>query len=128
MHHPTALPAGIADTIASPAVEAPLDPGHIDPPTLSMVFGPNDSPLAGRAGKAVTGRAIGERLLTEAETSVSLKVQQAGGRGRGQQGCMPAWLLPANQGCDNNDSLHAASYGSCSCSCRHPKRCAVQAM
>ena len=39
-----------------------------------MVFGPNDSPLAGRAGKAVTGRVIGERLVAEAETSVSLKV------------------------------------------------------
>lgn len=41
-----------------------------------MIFGPNDSPLAGRAGKAVTGRLIGERLLAEAETSVSLKVRQ----------------------------------------------------
>ena len=39
-----------------------------------MVFGPNDSPLAGRAGKAVTGRVIGERLQAEAETSVSLRV------------------------------------------------------
>ncbi|PNH02909.1 GTP-binding protein TypA/BipA [Tetrabaena socialis] len=49
--------------------------GRVDPPTLAMVFGPNDSPLAGRAGKALTGRAIGERLQAEAETSVSLRVQ-----------------------------------------------------
>lgn len=40
----------------------------------SMVFSANDSPLAGRAGKAVTGRAIGSRLGLEAESSVSLHV------------------------------------------------------
>ena len=45
-----------------------------------MVFGPNDSPLAGRAGKAVTGRVIGERLQAEAETSVSLRVISLPGR------------------------------------------------
>ena len=66
--------AGIADTIASPAVERGIDPGPIDPPTLSMVFSANDSPLAGRSGKAVTARAIGERLMAEAEGSVSLRV------------------------------------------------------
>ncbi|GFR51333.1 hypothetical protein Agub_g13750, partial [Astrephomene gubernaculifera] len=71
--------AGIADTIASPEVTEPMDPGRVDPPTLAMVFGPNDSPLAGRAGKALTGRAIGERLQAEAETSVSLKVKQVPG-------------------------------------------------
>ena len=48
-----------------------------------MVFGPNDSPLAGRAGKAVTGRVIGDRLQAEAETSVSLKVNALPGRGGG---------------------------------------------
>lgn len=40
----------------------------------SMVFSANDSPLAGRSGKAVTGRVIGQRLQQEAESSVSLKV------------------------------------------------------
>jgi GTP-binding protein len=94
------VPAGIADTIASPAVEAPLDPGHIDPPTLSMVFGPNDSPLAGRAGKAVTGRAIGARLSAEAETSVSLRVKQAGGW---QQG-----VVPRGWGASGSDTWRAA--------------------
>ncbi len=57
-----AAAAAIGDTVAAPSVATPLDPGRIDPPTLAMVFGPNDSPLAGRAGKALTGRAIGERL------------------------------------------------------------------
>ena len=36
--------------------------GQIDPPTLSMVFGPNTSPLAGREGSQLTGSKIGERL------------------------------------------------------------------
>jgi GTP-binding protein len=39
-----------------------------------MVFSANNSPLAGRSGKAVTGRVIGQRLMQEAEASVSLKV------------------------------------------------------
>eukprot|EP00879_Flechtneria_rotunda_P027547 GHRR01029515.1.p1 GENE.GHRR01029515.1~~GHRR01029515.1.p1 ORF type:complete len:442 (+),score=127.91 GHRR01029515.1:889-2214(+) len=71
--------AGIADTIAAPAVQHALDPGPIDPPTLSMVFSANDSPLAGRSGKAVTGRYIGQRLAQEAETSVSLTVNVLAG-------------------------------------------------
>lgn len=41
-----------------------------------MMFSPNDSPFAGRVGKFLTGAKIGERLLAEAETSVSLKVAQ----------------------------------------------------
>jgi GTP-binding protein len=69
--------AGIGDTIAAPLVALPLDPGPIDPPTLAMVFSPNDSPFAGRSGKAVTGRALGERLAAEAEASVSLEVRPA---------------------------------------------------
>lgn len=40
-----------------------------------MVFSANDSPLAGKAGKAVTGRTIGQRLAQEAEASVSLRVK-----------------------------------------------------
>lgn len=36
--------------------------GKIDPPTLSMVFSPNTSPLAGREGTQLTGTKIGERL------------------------------------------------------------------
>ena len=40
----------------------------------SMVFSPNDSPLAGREGTQMTGSKIGERLLAEASTSVSLRV------------------------------------------------------
>ena len=39
-----------------------------------MIFAPNDSPLAGRAGLHLTGTKIGERLTQEADTSVSLRV------------------------------------------------------
>lgn len=47
----------------------------------SMVFSPNDSPLAGREGSQLTGSKIGERLMAEAATSVSLRVLPAGGGG-----------------------------------------------
>ncbi|GAB4823663.1 hypothetical protein N2152v2_010709 [Parachlorella kessleri] len=73
--------AGIADTVAAPAVLQPLPPGQIDPPTLSMVFSPNTSPLAGREGSQLTGTKIGERLAAEAETNVSLRVLPVEGSG-----------------------------------------------
>ena len=43
----------------------------------SMVFAPNDSPLAGRVGLHLTGTKIGERLRQEADTSVSIRVLTA---------------------------------------------------
>lgn len=46
-----------------------------------MVFSPNSSPLAGREGTHLTGSKIGERLMAEAATSVSLRVLPAGGGG-----------------------------------------------
>ncbi|KAK9808999.1 hypothetical protein WJX72_007651 [[Myrmecia] bisecta] len=76
-----AASAGIADTIGSVSLEQPLEPGLIEPPTLSMVFSPNDSPLAGREGVHLTGSKIGERLAAEAETSVSLRVIPVPGGG-----------------------------------------------
>lgn len=47
----------------------------------SMVFSPNDSPLAGREGTQLTGSKIGERLAAEAATSVSLRVVPVDGGG-----------------------------------------------
>lgn len=47
----------------------------------SMVFSPNDSPLAGREGTQLTGSKIGERLAAEAATSVSLRVVPMDGGG-----------------------------------------------
>ncbi|KAL3154804.1 hypothetical protein ABBQ38_011348 [Trebouxia sp. C0009 RCD-2024] len=76
-----AASAGIADTIGDAELVSPLSPGPIEPPTLSMIFGPNDSPLAGREGSHLTGSKIGERLNAEAETSVSLRVLPVDGGG-----------------------------------------------
>ena len=47
----------------------------------SMVFSPNDSPLAGREGTHLTGSKIGERLAQEAATSVSLRIIPVKGGG-----------------------------------------------
>jgi GTP-binding protein len=64
--------AGVADTIAAPEVSAPLPTQPLDPPTLAMTFGPNDSPLGGREGKFVTGTHVLERLNKELENNVSI--------------------------------------------------------
>lgn len=79
------------DTLCGLEVAEPLQTQAIDPPTLTMTFGVNDSPLAGRDGTHLTGTKIGSRLLAEAETNVSIRVmQQAGGgdsfevQGRGE--------------------------------------------
>ncbi len=53
----------------------PLPPMHIDEPTLQMTFLVNNSPFAGREGKWVTSRKIEERLLSQLQTDVSLRVE-----------------------------------------------------
>ncbi|OAS86534.1 MULTISPECIES: translational GTPase TypA [Metabacillus] len=47
---------------------------RIDEPTLQMTFAVNNSPFAGREGKFVTSRKIEERLLSQLQTDVSLRV------------------------------------------------------
>ncbi|RAI40783.1 translational GTPase TypA [Rhodoplanes roseus] len=69
--------ATVAHTICSPEVSEPLPAQPIDPPTLSMTFRVNDSPLAGTEGDKVTGRMIRDRLLREAEGNVALKVSES---------------------------------------------------
>ncbi|KAI3465779.1 hypothetical protein Pfo_022442 [Paulownia fortunei] len=44
------------------------------PPTISMTFGVNDSPLAGRDGTYLTGRQIGDRLMAEVERNLAINV------------------------------------------------------
>jgi GTP-binding protein len=51
---------------------------RIDEPTLQMTFLVNNSPFAGREGKFVTSRKIEERLRSELETDVSLRVEDTG--------------------------------------------------
>ncbi|WP_319531482.1 translational GTPase TypA [uncultured Cohaesibacter sp.] len=69
--------ATVADTICAPSVTEALQAQPIDPPTLSMTFRVNDSPLAGTEGDKVQSRVIRARLLAEAEGNVALKVTEA---------------------------------------------------
>ena len=69
--------ATVADTIADPSVSEPLHAQPIDPPTLSMRFSVNDSPMAGREGTKVTSRMIRDRLFREAESNVAIKVTES---------------------------------------------------
>lgn len=69
--------ANVADTICSPEVTEAVPSLPIDPPTLSMTFSVNDSPLAGSEGTKVTSSLIGARLMRELESNVALKVTEA---------------------------------------------------
>ncbi|MEM6309031.1 MAG: translational GTPase TypA [Pseudomonadota bacterium] len=88
--------ATVADTICALAVEDPLEAQPIDPPTISVTFGINDSPFAGRDGKKVQSRVIRDRLMKEAESNVAIKVTdtpsgeafEVAGRGELQMGVL----------------------------------------
>jgi GTP-binding protein len=72
--------AGIADitigeTVADPEHRQPMPPIAVDEPTVSMIFGVNTSPLAGRDGQYVTSRNLRERLERELLGNVSLRVE-----------------------------------------------------
>lgn len=67
----------VADTFCDLSVDAPLKAQPIDPPTVTMSFIVNDSPLAGTEGDKVTSRVIRDRLLREAEGNVALKIEEA---------------------------------------------------
>ncbi|MDI9848289.1 translational GTPase TypA [Rhodoblastus sp. 17X3] len=69
----------VADTLCAPDVAEPLQAQPIDPPTLSMTFLVNDSPLAGTEGDKVTSRVIRDRLYKEAEGNVALKIEDSPG-------------------------------------------------
>ncbi|MDB5501046.1 MAG: GTP-binding protein TypA/BipA [Tardiphaga sp.] len=75
------LPTGtVADTFCDPSVDTPIQAQAIDPPTVSMSFIVNNSPLAGTEGTKVTSRLIRDRLLREAEGNVALKVVETADR------------------------------------------------
>ena len=71
--------ATVADTLGAPERDSPLPAQPIDPPTISVTFGINDSPLAGRDGKKVQSRVIRERLLKEAESNISIRIEDTPG-------------------------------------------------
>lgn len=66
----------IGQTIADPENPEALPALNIDEPTLSMTFGVNTSPFAGREGDYVTSRHLRDRLFKEIETNVSLRVEE----------------------------------------------------
>ena len=88
--------ATVSDTICEPSVATPIEAQPIDPPTISVTFGINDSPLAGRDGKKVQSRVIRDRLMRETESNVAIGVKDApqgdafevSGRGELQMGVL----------------------------------------
>ncbi|MEL6681513.1 MAG: translational GTPase TypA [Pseudomonadota bacterium] len=88
--------ATVADTLCDVSVESPIPAQPIDPPTITVTFGINDSPLAGRDGKKVQSRVIRERLMKEAEVNVAIKIEdtpsgdafEVSGRGELQMGVL----------------------------------------
>ena len=88
--------ATVSDTLCALAVDEPLEAQPIDPPTITVTFGINDSPLAGREGKKVQSRVIRDRLMKEAESNVAIKITdtpggeafEVAGRGELQMGVL----------------------------------------
>ena len=88
--------ATVADTLAEQSVTEAIPAQPIDPPTITVTFGINDSPLAGRDGKKVQSRVIRERLHKEAESNVAIKISdtpggeafEVAGRGELQMGVL----------------------------------------
>ena len=65
----------IGDTVADPSDPTPLPRIAIDPPTIRVKFAVNNSPFAGKEGRFLTSRQIGERLEREALSNVSIKLE-----------------------------------------------------
>lgn len=88
--------ATVADSIVATSVSEALPAQPIDPPTITVTFGINDSPLAGRDGKKVQSRVIRDRLMKEAESNVAIKISdtpggeafEVAGRGELQMGVL----------------------------------------
>jgi GTP-binding protein len=88
--------ATVADTLCALEVDTALPAQPIDPPTITVTFGINDSPLAGRDGNKVQSRVIRDRLMKEAEVNVAIKVAdtpggeafEVSGRGELQMGVL----------------------------------------
>ncbi|NIZ62771.1 translational GTPase TypA [Sedimentitalea sp. CY04] len=86
----------VADSIVDPEVTEAMEAQPIDPPTITVTFGINDSPLAGRDGKHVQSRVIRNRLMKEAETNVAIRITdtpggdafEVAGRGELQMGVL----------------------------------------
>ena len=67
--------ANVSDTLSDLSVSKTIPSQPIDPPTITVTFGINDSPLAGRDGSKLQSRVIRERLLKECESNIAIKMQ-----------------------------------------------------
>lgn len=67
---------GLGESIADIENPDPLDPLHVDEPTMSMEFRINDSPFSGREGLYVTSRNLRDRLFKEAESNMAIRVEE----------------------------------------------------
>lgn len=65
----------IGDTIADVENPEALPVISVDEPTMSMLFGINNSPFFGREGKFVTSRHLRDRLMKETEKNLALRVE-----------------------------------------------------
>ena len=66
----------IGDVYTDPENPVELEPIEIDPPTLGIVFEASTSPLVGREGDIVGARQLKERLMTEAENNVTMRIEE----------------------------------------------------
>lgn len=66
----------IGDVYTDPENPVELGPIEIDPPTLSIVFEASTSPLVGRDGDIVGARQLKERLFTERENNVTMRIEE----------------------------------------------------
>ncbi len=69
---------GISETLCDPSAPESLPQLEVDEPTMSMTFEVNKSPFAGKEGKFITSRQIGDRLQRELKTNVALRVVATG--------------------------------------------------
>ena len=69
----------VADTLCALEIDTALPAQPIDPPTITVTFGINDSPLAGKDGTKVQSRVIRDRLMKEAEQNVAIKIADTAG-------------------------------------------------
>jgi GTP-binding protein len=65
----------IGETIADAEQRIAIPPVAIDEPTVSIVFGVNTSPMAGRDGQYVTSRQLRDRLDRELVGNVSIRLE-----------------------------------------------------
>ena len=66
----------VSDTICERSLTVPLNSQPIDPPTISVTIGINDSPLAGKEGKLIQSRVIRDRLFKESESNIAIQVSE----------------------------------------------------